>query len=107
MHDASSRILTQCPLCSEKYGDTDIRLIEDLGTSRLFHCACASCGNAMLAVVLEASGMVSSVGMVTDQSAADAERFREMPPIGPDFCIAAHGDLEERSFALCQAVLRP
>ncbi len=61
----------------------------------------------MLAVVLEASGVVSSVGVVTDLEAADAKRFHEAAAISVDECLQFHVQLETQSRELCQALLQP
>lgn len=102
-----SRILTQCPLCQSAYEEAGIRLVGEQGATRLFHCSCQTCGRAMLAVVLEASGVVSSVGVVTDLEAADAKRFHDAPAISVDECLRFHVQLEEESSALCRALLNP
>lgn len=60
----------------------------------------------MLAIVLEAQGSMSSLGLMTDLEATDALRFQEYAPISADDCIAAHRVLEEGSQAFCEA-LRP
>jgi hypothetical protein len=61
----------------------------------------------MLAVVLEASGVVSSVGVVTDLEAVDAKRFYDAAPITVDECLRFHLQLEEESRALCHALFNP
>ena len=60
----------------------------------------------MLAVVLEASGVVSSVGVVTDLEAADATRFHNANAITVDECLQFHVQLEEQSKELCKALLK-
>lgn len=59
----------------------------------------------MLAVVLEASGVVSSVGVVTDLEAADAQRFHDAAPITVDECLHFHVQLEDESRELCKVLL--
>lgn len=102
-----SRILTQCPLCQAAYDEAGIRLVGEQGATKLFHCSCQTCGRAMLAVVLEASGVVSSVGVVTDLEAADAKRFHDAKPISVDECLRFHVQLEDESRALCHALFTP
>lgn len=101
-----SKLISECPMCKSSYEEKEVRLVQEQGTSRLFHCTCRSCGHAMLAVVLEASGMVSSVGVMTDLQAMDAFRFQDAKPITVDECVRAYQALEVRSFAFCQEILR-
>ncbi len=102
-----SRILTQCPLCQAHYGEEQIRLVGEQGTTRLFHCRCEACGRSMLAVILEASWFVSSVGVVTDLEAQDALRFQSAAALSSEECIQFHQVLEGQSKVLCQALLNP
>jgi hypothetical protein len=99
-----SHLLAQCPLCHSSYPTEDIRLVGEKGTTRLFHCTCRSCGHAMLAIILENRGSISSVGLVTDLEIQDALRFRESPAISADDCIAAHRILEMESPAFCASL---
>lgn len=100
-----SKLLAQCPMCQAFYDQNEIRLVGEETGSRLFHCTCKSCGHAMLAVILETSGMVSSIGVVTDLEAGDAVRFRGAPAVSVDECVRIHRLLEEQSFAFCQQML--
>ncbi|MBU1908382.1 hypothetical protein KKF59_04640, partial [Patescibacteria group bacterium] len=61
----SSKLLNHCPLCQTVYKDNEIRLLGQSGARRMFHCKCRSCSHAILAIILETSGSVSSIGLVT------------------------------------------
>ena len=65
-HAHTPKLLAHCPLCQAAYPTSEVKLLGEKGTTRLFHCTCSSCGHAVLAVVLESAGSVSSVGLVTD-----------------------------------------
>ncbi|MFH1078589.1 MAG: hypothetical protein V1745_04925 [Patescibacteria group bacterium] len=101
---SSSKLLAHCPLCQTAYGGAEVRLLGERGTTRLFHCSCRSCGHAMLAVILESQGSVSSVGLVTDLEVQDAMRFRGAVPISADDCVTAHRILENESQAFCSSL---
>jgi hypothetical protein len=58
-----------------------------------------------LAVIVENSGSVSSVGLVTDLEIEDALRFRDAAPITADECVAAHRILQEGSQAFLSRLL--
>lgn len=105
-HAHSSHLLAQCPLCHVAYPSADVRLVGEKGTTRLFHCTCRSCGHAMLALILESQGAVSSVGLMTDLEVQDAMRFREAVAISADDCIAAHRILEDESRVFCEHLVR-
>ncbi|MEO5928095.1 MAG: hypothetical protein ABIO72_05230 [Patescibacteria group bacterium] len=103
-HAHPSHLLAQCPLCHTNYPAAEVRLVGEKGTTRLFHCTCTNCGHAMLAIVLEAQGSVSSLGLMTDLEAKDALRFHEREPVSADECIAAHRLFEESSKEFCHAL---
>ena len=58
-----------------------------------------------MAVVLESSGMVSSLGLVTDMEVQDAIRFQGSGPVTSDECIRFHQALEADSQGLCLRLL--
>jgi len=101
----SPKLLAHCPLCQAAYQASEVRLLGERGTSRLFHCTCGSCKHAVLAVVLEAAGSVSSVGLVTDMEVQDALRFQNVRPVTTDECIAFHQLLETNSLSVCSRLL--
>ena len=99
------RLLAHCPLCHAAYLPAEIRLIGEKGSSRLFHCNCTACGYAVLAVILETPGSVSSVGLVTDLEIQDALRFKDATPITADECLNLHHALEQDAKAWCRRLL--
>ena len=85
-----SKLIAHCPVCQASYGDRAICLVGERGSSRLFHCTCASCGHAMLAVILENAGWISSIGMITDLEVHDAVRFEKAEMISANECVQVH-----------------
>ncbi len=94
-------------MCLAEYQDHAICLVGERGNTRLFHCSCQTCGHAILAVILESSGWVSSIGVMTDLEAQDAIRFQNTEPIHPDECVALYRTLETESGAFCHALMHP
>ena len=99
------QVLAHCPLCQAVYADSHVRLLGEKGTSRLFHCSCSKCGHALMAVIVESSGAISSVGLVTDLEIQDAVRFRDAQSITADECVAMHRGLRDGSRALCERLV--
>lgn len=93
----SSKLISNCPLCHAEYKNEHIQLVGQHGTSRLFHCTCNDCGNAMLAIILESNGGISSVGLMTDLEAQDAIRMQNADPVSADDCIQVHQLLKKDS----------
>jgi len=100
-----SQLLERCPLCHEKYGTGSIQLLGGEGKTQTFHCACSACGHAMLSVVFEGSGWLSSIGLVTDLQADEAQKLFKTPTITSDECIGIHTSIEQNSAKICQILL--
>lgn len=83
-------LLAACPLCDARYDPHRARVLGKSGAERLLHVACGGCGNAMLALVQVTPSGVSSVGIITDLSYEDAQRFRAAGPVAADHVLAAH-----------------
>ncbi len=99
------KLLAHCPLCHEAYQPAEVRLLGEKGPTRLFHCSCKVCGHAVLAVILETPGALSSVGVVTDLEIQDALRFKDAGPVSADECLAIHASLEGDAKAWCRQLL--
>lgn len=80
------RLLERCPLCQVAYKKEDVRKVGTQDKTKLYHCTCLGCGHAVLAVILEGSGWMSSIGVITDLQAIDATRLQP-EPISSDECI--------------------
>jgi Zn ribbon nucleic-acid-binding protein len=99
-----SKMLANCPMCQALYEEKEIRLLGERGVTRLFHCTCHACGHAMLAVILETQGAISSVGLVTDLEAQDAIRFKDLQPLQSEDCLKIHRLLKRHSVEFCRAL---
>jgi len=84
------------------YEPAGVRLLRELGGTRLFHCSCQSCGRSMLALMLESSGWLSTVGLVTDLEIADALRLEHAEAITSDECIRLHRMIDKESATFCR-----
>ena len=104
-HAHTPNVLAHCPVCHAAYPASDVRLLSAKGAIRLFHCTCSSCGNAVMALVLENAGSLSSVGTVTDLEIQDALRFQGAPLISADECVMAHRVVQKESRKLCARLL--
>ncbi len=55
----------------------------------------------MLAVLFEASGWLSSIGILTELTAEESRQCPDLPPIDGDICVKAHQAFEEQSHDFC------
>ncbi|MFH1620848.1 MAG: hypothetical protein ABIB04_02065 [Patescibacteria group bacterium] len=80
-------------------------MLGEKGAARLFHCTCTACGHSILAIVLEASGSISSVGLVTDLELSDVMRFQAALPVSSDECVSIYRSLNFKSRDFCRRLL--
>ena len=108
------QLLAHCPLCQAAYDDESVRALGESskypisgphGKSKMFHLTCKNCQHAVLAVILESSHGVSSIGLVTDLEASDAMRMQDAPPISADDVVRAHLQLDTESHVLCRQLM--
>lgn len=101
------RLISQCPACRQAYREEDFAFLGEEAGTQWFHASCGQCFHQMMAFVLEMGGLVSSIGMSTDATKADAQRFLELPSLQADECIAIHQELQWRSKELCAKLKIP
>ena len=94
-------VLQHCPLCHGSYQPEAVSELEGPQGRKLFHCYCQGCKRAMLAVMFEASGWLSSVGILTELTAEESRRCPDLSPIDADICVKAHQVFEEESRGFC------
>lgn len=94
--DDRQRIITQCPLCTQEYGNDGIRVLEECNGSQLLHMTCPKCSNAMLAMVVHTRMGLSSIGMLTDLSLPDAKRLHGKGPVSEDDILSFHLSMARR-----------
>lgn len=105
MAPSDPKLLTHCPLCQSHYPDAAIQLLGEQGKTRLFHLTCDVCSHSVLAVILESSHGVSSVGLVTDLVAQEVLRFQDVPAVTADDCISAHLYIHNQSQELVHTLM--
>lgn len=88
------KLLKDCPVCQTNFQQSDIRVIATCSSVHLLHVTCGSCTHAVLSLFTISQLGMSSVGMATDLSAADAERVLGSAPIHEDELLAFHAYLK-------------
>ena len=102
-------VLHRCPLCQAEYQKEAVVCLEEgmiPGKPRLFHCVCSGCKRSMVALLVETSGWLSSIGMLTELSVEEARVAKDAQAIQGDHCVRTHVMLEESSEAFCAFLLK-
>ncbi len=91
------KLISFCPLCQAKQNAMEAKVIEQSGESHLIHMHCVQCQMAILALVTVTPAGLSSVGMVTDLSIADAQQFRLAEPVDIDETMELYALVKDRT----------
>lgn len=91
------KLISFCPLCQSKHGAMEANILEETGESHLIHLRCQNCQAAILALVTLTPLGLNSVGMITDLSAVDAQKFKEADSLEFDEIIDLHLLLKNQS----------
>lgn len=82
-----TKIIGLCPLCQTKTNAMEANILEEAGESHLLHLRCRHCQAAVLALVTVTPAGLSSVGMITDLTVLDAQKFKEAEALSADEMI--------------------
>ena len=88
------RIMRECPVCNTAYRAEQVAVLEAAGHNHLVHLTCGACHNALLALVVVSALGMSSIGVMTDLTAEDADRFRLEPPVSEEDVLSFHQVLQ-------------
>lgn len=78
LEDNSSELLGSCPVCDREFEKEQATLMEEKKESLLLHLQCPECKSSVVVAILYTSmGMVTTLGMLTDLTKADIEKFKD------------------------------
>ena len=84
------QVLSYCPLCETKQHPMQARILGVEGDHCLVHMTCHKCHNAILALVQNNPSGVNSVGMMTDLSFEDVQKFQAAESVNIDDVLSSH-----------------
>ncbi len=92
--------ILHCPVCGQKY-DADSAKIIDAGEERvlhgrniLVHTDCDRCKSSVVFSIAIDGPEIFSIGMVTDLTSQDTNKFKNARPISSDEVLATHEFLQ-------------
>ena len=89
------KVVSYCPVCNTRHNPVEAKILADKADAHLIHIQCRNCQTAVLAVVSVSNLGISSVGLVTDLSFADAVKFKDKLSVNCDDVIAVHKTLTQ------------
>lgn len=92
------KFLGTCPICNTQYNSENASLLERNAEFMSFYIDCDSClSSVIVAVFFPLSGLVTTVGMLTDFSRDDVKKLRKFNPITLDEVLDLHVYIESIS----------
>jgi hypothetical protein len=86
--------ILRCPVCGQRYGLEHTKIIdskdERLGTNLLVHTDCQRCKSSVVFSIAVDGPEIFSIGMVTDLTSQDTNKFKNSTPITSDEVLATH-----------------
>ncbi len=79
-----------CPLCDARFNPFAARIIDNKEDVHLLHTQCPHCGAYIVSLISNTPFGLSSVGIITDLTAADVLRFKDEKKIDFDDVLAIH-----------------
>lgn len=92
------KFINKCPLCGHAYDSEQAQLFATSSAAHLLHLTCGTCRSYFIAMVVAFGQGLSSIGMVTDLSFADARRLYQSEPLSLDDALAGYTELHDTSF---------
>jgi hypothetical protein len=75
------RLISKCPLCAEQYQPFQASIVEEKAEAQLVHIQCRRCESSIVALLVNGQLGLTSVGLITDLTSSDVERFKDASPI--------------------------
>lgn len=88
--DGDLRVLTACPFCNTSYSIRAARVLAQKDDAHVVHIECRQCGGSIVALILAGGVGMQSVGVVTDLTRHEVEKFSHHTTVSPDDVLAVH-----------------
>lgn len=92
------KLISHCPVCGRDYKSEAGKLFSNESDARFVHFTCNHCQSNFMAMVMILPKGTSTVGMVTDLSLKDVQKFHKMLPLTIDETIEGHKFINSKDF---------
>jgi hypothetical protein len=92
--------ILRCPVCGHRYNLDQTKIIDPrderptIGTNLLVHTDCERCKSSVVFSIAVDGPEIFSIGMVTDLTSTDTNKFKDIEPITSDEVLATHQFLD-------------
>ncbi|PIT89804.1 hypothetical protein COU23_01905 [Candidatus Kuenenbacteria bacterium CG10_big_fil_rev_8_21_14_0_10_36_11] len=90
----SLKLIKHCPVCANKYEDSQLRVLDWVDNGVLIYFMCKYCQSSLLAQISEMPFGVVGSAMLTDLSVSEVIKFRNANAITVDDVLEVYEKLE-------------
>jgi len=98
------KFISACPICRGRYEPSAARLFAKKDNASLIHLTCSGCQSNFIAMILEMGPAISSIGMVSELSFADAARLHRAEPFSMDEALEVIEKFKKEDFNLSEFI---
>lgn len=94
------KMIMRCPVCNSEFKQIEAKVVEENDDSHLVHICCKRCLTSVLAVITMNDLGATSLGLVTDLTVDDVQKFKHGEEVNFDEAIEMHKILETEDLSL-------
>ncbi|MBU3964957.1 hypothetical protein KKG29_00125 [Patescibacteria group bacterium] len=94
--------LASCPLCNNHYSSREIKILSKKDESVILYFNCSRCKNAVISVISAGVFGITAVSMVTDLSAAEAEKAKNEKAVSADDVLMIYKFFSEKGKSIVE-----
>ena len=98
------KLVNKCPVCSEQYQPFQASIVEEKDEAQLVHIQCRKCASAIVALIVNGQMGLTSVGVITDLSSDDVERFKDAHSLNEQDLFNAFNELSKSQKSFFKAL---
>ncbi len=97
------KFISNCPVCKAVYAVESVKILDThshagAAEAKFVHFFCEKCRTNFIAMVMMMAKGISTVGMITDLSFSDVEKFYHLPPLTVDELIEGRQFINNKNF---------
>lgn len=99
-HQALQKLIGKCPVCEYEYKTLRAKILDENEEAQLMYVKCQRCQGSLIVLLLASGPLVSSIGLITDLSMDDVQKFKHGYSIKEEDVIKIHQELKSKKFCL-------
>ena len=90
------KIVSFCPMCGTKFNINNAVVVDEREDAQMVHISCNKCNSSIIAVITFNQMGINSIGIISDLSRPEVEKFQQSVPVCSDDVIEFHKVLKKK-----------